>query len=124
MGEWLGERIQQSIEWLSQQLKGFIDGIVAAVQGIWTALTTWIALQWQAMIAWVVSVLPPSNPAIDAFFSLALDIWAFFWEYILLAGYFLHFPTFAAVLGIILAGESVLLIIQMYLFIKRLIPVA
>ncbi len=124
MWEWLGERFQRSIEWLNQQLKAFFDMIVQTIQGIWNALTAWIAEQWNTMVAWIVSILPPANPAIDQFIDRIVEIWGGFWSYIQLAGYFMHFPTFVAVLAIIISVELVLIVIQIYLFIKRLIPVA
>jgi hypothetical protein len=124
MFEWLGERIQKSIEWLSQQLKLFIDGIIDAVLGIWNALSAWVAAQWQTMVAWIVSILPPANPIIDNFIDRIVGIWQDFWSFIQLTGYFMHFPTLVAVLTIIISVEVVLIGIQIYLFIKRLIPVA
>lgn len=124
MSKWLGDRFQRIIEWLSQQIGNFIDNVIATVKGIGAWIGAWIAAQWQVMVSWVVSVLPPANPTVDEFITRAYGIWDIFWSYIILAGYFMHFPTFVAVIGIILAGETVLFVVQVYLFIKRLIPVA
>jgi hypothetical protein len=124
MIEWLGEKIQRLFEWIAHQIGQFFDNLIEFLKGIATWISIWISLQWAAMIAWILSLLPPASPTIDNLFGVAGVIWENFWKYIQLAGYFIHFPTLIVVISIILVGETTFLIIQVYLFIKRLIPMA
>ncbi len=109
IGKWLGELIQRAID---------------AIKGIWAALWDWIAAKGDLMAAWLVNILPPGDPFVDALIDQGESIWEFFFKFIHPAGYFIHFPTLSIMLVIIFSVEGPLFLIQVYLFVKRLIPVA
>lgn len=122
--DWLLEGIKSIINGLIEKISSFFQSIIDYLSSLWEILWVFLSQQFIAFKDWLWALLPPAMPVIDDFASDAIEIWDIFIPYIRILDYFIHLPVAGIIFGIILLVEASLLIIKIYLFIKRLIPLA
>lgn len=122
--EWLATQFWGMIEWLANTISSFFSVLVGTLQSLIRNAWNWLGAQFDAFLSLLAEILPLADPNIENLATTAINGWEKFEGYVQLMGYFVHFPTLYFVVSFILLVEGILLVIQIYLFIKRLVPMA